>query len=66
MKIRIEQLLNDKFEYDVPKLMFSEEEIRVTVPQGSRGQGTFYVGTQEDVKIRGFAVSSHRRFVPGV
>ena len=39
MKIRIEQLLNDKFEYDVPKMMFSKEEIRVTVPQGSRGQG---------------------------
>ncbi len=66
MKIRIEQLLNDKFEYDIPELIFSEEEIRTAVPHGSKGQGIFYVGTREDVKIRGFAVSTHRRFVPGV
>lgn len=66
MKIRIEQLLNDKFEYDVPKLMFSEKEIHAVVQHGSKGQGIFYMGTREDVKIRGFAVSSHRRFVPGI
>lgn len=66
MKIRMEQLHNDKFEYDVPKLLFSQEEIHVSVPQGENGQGVLYVGTQEDKKIRGFAVSSHRRFVPGI
>lgn len=66
MKVQIEQLCNDKFEYDIPELLFSQEEIRVTVPQDSNERDVFYVGTREDKKIRGFAVSTHRRFVPGV
>ena len=66
MKIRIERLLSDKFEYDVPELLFSQEEIRATIPVGANEQGVLYMGTREDVKIRGAAVSSHRRFVPGV
>lgn len=66
MKIRIEQLHSDKFEYEVPKLIFSQEEIRLTVPREVNTQGVLYVGTQDDTKIRGFAVSSHRRFVPGL
>lgn len=65
MKIQIEQLLSDTFEYDVPQLIVSEEEIRMAVPPGSNGQGILYVGTQEDVIIQGFAVSTHRRFVVG-
>lgn len=66
MKVRIEQLCNNKFEYDVPELIFSQQEIHAVVPKDSSEQGVFYVGTREDKKIRGFAVSTHRRFVPGV
>ncbi len=66
MKIRIEQLLNDRFEYDVPELIFSKKEIRMTVPAGENAQDVLYVGTQEDAKIRGIVVSSHRRFLTGV
>lgn len=50
----------------MPKLIFSQEEIRVTVPSGVNEQGVLHVGTQEDKKICGVAVSSHRRFVLGV
>lgn len=66
MKIRIDRLLGDKFEYDMPELIFSQKEIRITIPPGVNEQGVLHVGTQEDRKIRGFVVSSHRRFVPGV
>ena len=41
MKKRIEQLLNGKFEYEVPKLKLSQEEIRLEARPGEVLHGSF-------------------------
>lgn len=64
MKKKIEQLLNGKFEYEQPQLLFSEERIEVTVKEGEKTQGFIYFGTEKNQKIRGYITSSDRRMKP--
>ncbi|MDC7286708.1 DUF5717 family protein [Blautia schinkii] len=66
MKKKIEQLLNGKFEYDQPPLLFSQEKISLTLKAGEIRKGELYVGTDDNEKIRGYVTSSSRRVVPGI
>ena len=65
MKKRIEQLLNGKFIYEQPKLLFSQEKISVTLKAGETVREEIYFGTDDNRRISGFVTSSHRRLVPG-
>ena len=66
MKKKIEELLNGKFEYEQPQLIFSEEKIEVTVKAGDVYRGELYFGTEDNRRIRGYITSSNRRVVPGM
>ena len=61
MKKRIEQLLNGKFEYEVPKLLMAPEELEVKVAHGKAVRGTFALAGRDGRKIRGFIYSSNPR-----
>ena len=63
MKKKIEQLLNGKFEYEQPQLLFSKEKISLTMKAGETKRGEVYVGTEDNQKIRGYVTSSSRRVV---
>lgn len=65
MKNKMDQLLNGEFEYEEPQLLFSSERIAVTLDAGETMRGEVYLGTDQDIKIRGYVTSSSRRFVPG-
>ena len=65
MKKRIEQLLNGKFIYEQPKLLFSQEDISVTLKAGDTAKKEIYFGTDDNRRISGFVTSSDRRLVPG-
>lgn len=66
MKRRVEQMINGKFEYEVPKLILSQERIQIRTSCKKNSQGEIYLGTKENCKIRGYVSSSHRRVVPEV
>ena len=66
MKKRIEQLLKtEKFIYEQPELLFSQEEISVTLKAGETTKDELYFGADDDRRISGFVTSSDRRLVPG-
>ena len=65
MKKRIEQLLNGKFIYEQPQLLFSQEDISVTLKAGDTTKREIYFGTDDNRRISGFVTSSDRRVVPG-
>lgn len=66
MKKKIEQLLNGKFEYEQPGLLFSSEKLFITLKAGETRRGELYLGTENNERIRGYITSSHRRLVPGL
>lgn len=66
MKKKIEQLLNGKFEYEQPQLIFSQDKIAMTLKAGESRRCDVYLGTEDNRKIRGYVTSSSRRVVPGV
>ncbi len=65
MKKKIEQILNGKFKYDQPELLFSKEKLEIKIKAGTTTQGELYLGTENNDKIQGYITSSDRRFVPG-
>lgn len=65
LKKKIEQLLNGKFNYEQPGLLFSQEKISVTLKAGETVRGEVYFGTDDNRKIHGYITSSDRRLVPG-
>ena len=65
MKKKIEQILNGKFEYEQPELLFSKDRLEITLEAGSTAQGELYFGTENNDRIQGYVTSSNRRFVPG-
>lgn len=65
MKKRIEQLLNGKFIYEQPNLLFSQDEIAVALKAGDTAKSEIYFGTDDNRRISGFVTSSDRRLVPG-
>lgn len=66
LKKKIEQLLNGKFEYEQPQLLFSKEKLTLTMKAGETKRGEVYVGTEDNRKIRGYVTSSSRRIVPAM
>lgn len=65
MKKKIEQLLNGKFEYENPALLFSQDKIEVTLKAGETMRGELHFGTAENRQIQGYITSSDRRVVTG-
>lgn len=65
MKKKIEQLLNGKFEYENPALLFSQDKIEVTLKAGETARGELHFGTTENRQIQGYITSSSRRVVTG-
>lgn len=66
MKRRVEQMINGKFEYEVPGLLLSVDKIQIVTPCGKNCQREIYLGTKENQKVQGYVSSSHRRVVPEV
>ncbi|MDO4648965.1 MAG: DUF5717 family protein, partial [Eubacteriales bacterium] len=66
MKKRMEHLLAGKFHYELPALLFSKENIKVSLKAGETLQGEVYLGAEDKRRIRGFVTSSSRRLVPGM
>lgn len=65
MKRRIEQLINGRYEYEVPKLLLSQESIVLQTRAGENCRGELHLGAEDQRKIKGIAASSHRRFLLG-
>ena len=65
MKRRMEQLINGRFEYEVPKLLLSGEEIRLSTTPKDRARGELVLAAEDRSRIKGIAWSSHRRFLLG-
>jgi len=61
----MEQLLNGRFDYEVPKLLLSKPEITGQTMAGENFRGDLYLRAEDGRKIKGFAFSSHRRFLLG-
>ena len=65
LKKRIEQLLNGKFKYEQPELLFSQDKIEVTLKAGDTFRENLYLGAEDDSRLSGYITSSSRRIVPG-
>lgn len=65
MKKKIEQLISGKFDFSQPPLLFSQDQIQITLDAGGTMQGELYLGTEDNEHIQGYVTSSNRRFVPG-
>ena len=65
MKKKIEQILNGKFKYDQPELLFSKEKLEIKIKAGTTTQGELYLGTENNDKIQGYITSSRSKIVPG-
>lgn len=63
VKKRMEQLTTGKFEYIVPQIRLSEEEITITVPEMSDYQGEFFFGAEDSSVIKGMLFSDNRRII---
>lgn len=61
MKRRMEQLINGRFEYEVPKLILSDEKIEINTREGENHRGQFYIGTEEEIKIKGMVSVTNAR-----
>lgn len=61
----MEQLINGRFEYEVPKLLLSGEEIRLSTTPKDRTKGELFFAAEDRRRIKGIAWSSHRRFLLG-
>lgn len=62
MKRRMEQLLNGRFEYEVPKLTLSDTQINLTTNEGENVRGELYVAAEDNRRIKGMTMSSNRRY----
>ncbi len=65
LKRRMEQLMNGRFEYEVPKLVFSDDKITVDINAGESYRGELLIGSEDHRRIKGMIVSSSRRVVLG-
>lgn len=66
LRRKIEQLINGKFEYEMPELILSEKEIRIRTAEGKNCQGILYLGTENNRNIKGYVSSDHPRILPGI
>lgn len=63
MKRRMEQLINGRFEYEVPKLVLSDTQITVRLKAGENYRGELYIGAEDNRRIKGMVMSSSRRIL---
>lgn len=61
----MEQLINGRFEYEVPELLISSEEIRESTRAGENIRGELILAAKDGSRIKGMVCSSHRRFLLG-
>lgn len=61
MKRRIDQLLNEKFEYTMPVMRLSPESVRISVRKGESGRGSFTIENPAQKKMKGFLYSTNPR-----
>lgn len=54
------------FEYEQPRLLFSQEKISLTLKAGEPYHGELYIGTEENREIYGYVSSSSRRLILSV
>ena len=47
MRRRLEQLLNGRFEYEVPHLLLSETEVALTLDEGQNFRGELNIGAED-------------------
>lgn len=65
MKTRMDQLINGRFEYDVPGLILSTEKIVLKIMPEEKLRGELEFAAEDRRKIKGMAYSTHRRFLLG-
>ena len=63
LKRRMEQLINGRFEYEVPKLVLSDTEITVETKAGENYRGELFIGAEDNRRIKGMVMSSDRRLL---
>lgn len=59
----MEQLLNGRFEYEVPHLLLSETEVTLTLHEGQNFRGELTIGAEDGRKVKGFVTTDHQRIV---
>ena len=63
MRRRLEQLLNETFEYDPPRLVYEPASIEREAEEGEVLRGSFLLSHPEAKRCRGFVYSSNPRMV---
>ena len=63
MRRRLEQLLNESFEYDVPALVYEPASISEQADEGAILRGSVLVSHPEGKRCKGFVYSSNPRVV---
>lgn len=66
MRRRMEQLINGRFEYEVPRLVLSEDRILLATTVGENYRGLLHVGTSDNMKIKGIVNTTNVRIIVGV
>lgn len=65
MKRRMEQLVNGRFEYEVPRLALSVREVNLTTGVGENCRDEFYIGAKNGRRVKGVLTTTNRRIVLG-
>ncbi|MCI5649363.1 MAG: DUF5717 family protein [Fusicatenibacter sp.] len=63
MKRRLEQLVNGRFEYEVPHLLLSAAEISLALVEGHNYRGELGIGAEDGRKIKGYVTTDHQRVI---
>lgn len=63
MKEKIERLSKGIFEYKLPEIILSVEEINISVEMGKNYEGSFYIHNAAKTKMKGILYSSNRFFI---
>ena len=63
MKQKIEQLARGIFEYQLPEILLSEEELRIAAVAGEKYYGSFTIRNNKGSRMKGVLYSSSRLFV---
>ena len=63
MRRRLEQLLNEAFEYDPPRLVYEPSSVERGAGPGAQFQGSLHVSHPDEKRCKGFVYSSSPRVV---
>lgn len=63
MKRRMEQLINGRYIYEVPRLHFSDEQINVRTKVDENYRGELYIGAEDGRRVKGMVMSEDRRLL---